>query len=315
MSGGPSRNTVLFAKTEASYGVDSVPTESANAIKVRSVSWAQEGLRMVDRPSVRGSLGMEQRIYGGELRKISIEVELKGSGTAGTAPEIAPLLRACALAETVVGATSVTYKPTSSTQESITIYLFEFGRKRHIMTGCRGTVSFEFNAGEVAVAKFEFVGHWTQPTDVTRPTPTYSAVVPKTAIAMSISIASVTTLVVRKFMFDTKSNVETGADIKATDGYGPTNITGRDVTGQVTFESELDSVIDVDSLMVAGTRFAFDSGVLGSTAGNRVRLTTPASSTYFMSTSPEQDAGIDMRTMDFGVDDSTPDQEISLIFT
>ena len=47
-------------------------------------------------------------IPGTRLGKISFKVENKGSGTAGTAPAIGKLLKACGFGETVVAVTSVT---------------------------------------------------------------------------------------------------------------------------------------------------------------------------------------------------------------
>jgi hypothetical protein len=51
---------------------------------------------MVQRPAIRGYIGDLQDIYGGQLAKLTMDVELKGSGTAGTAPELGVL--PCALA-------------------------------------------------------------------------------------------------------------------------------------------------------------------------------------------------------------------------
>src|SRR5688500_3176902 len=98
-------NEVILFKTETTYGVDPSPSAGSNAILVRNLAWSQEGLRMAERAAVRGSIGKLQSIYGGELRKVTFECEVKGSGSAGTAPEIAPLLRACGLGETLVAAT------------------------------------------------------------------------------------------------------------------------------------------------------------------------------------------------------------------
>lgn len=308
-------NEVILAKLEVTYGVDPSPTAGSNAILVRTPSWSQEGLRLAAREAIRGSIGKLQDVYGGELRKVSFECEVKGSGSAGTAPEIGPLLRACGMGETVVGSTSVTYKPVSTGHDSITLYFYEGGRKLHIMTGCRGTVSFSVEAGGLLLAQFEFTGHYTQATDVSQPTPTYNSTVPRTALSMALSLAGATNIIPRSFGFNLNNVIENSPAINAADGYGPTIITGRDVTGEIEIETELDSVIDIDQLLASGTRFAFDSGLLGSVAGNRARITTPASSTYVVATSPGEGNGLRLRTVSLKVDDSTPDTEVSCIFT
>ena len=43
--------------------------------------------------------------------EVTFEVEMAGSGTAGTAPAFGPLLKACGNSETIVTDTSVTYAP------------------------------------------------------------------------------------------------------------------------------------------------------------------------------------------------------------
>lgn len=308
-------NAVLLAKTETTYNTDSVPTAGTNAILVRNLSWAQEGLRMVDREAIRGSIGQLQKLYGGELRKVTFECEVKGSGAAGTAPEIGPLLEACGFEETIVGATSVTYKPESDVHESVTLYLFEVGRKRHIITGCRGTVSFSLEAGGILLAAFEFIGHLASISDQTQPTPNYNSTVPRTALGMTVAFNGVTAFVPRKWTLSPNNVLSPGMALNAADGYGPVDLTRRDVTGTLEIETELDSVLDVDALLAAGPRFAFSAGSLGSTAGNIVTVSTPASSTYVMGTAPGEDAGKGLRTIDFGVDDSTPNAEISLVYT
>ena len=309
---------VILAKTESTYNTDSVPTAGSNAILVRNVNWASAGLRMNERPAVRSSIGKLQRIHGGTLKSVSMEVEMKGSGTIGTAPEIGPLLTACGMSETVVAVTSVTYKPdsgNSTPHKSISMYFFEGGRKRHILTGCRGTVSFSLEAGGIMIASFVFTGHYTEPTDQSQPSPTYNSTVPRAVLGMVVALNGVTAIVAKSWSFALNNTIAMPPSIAATDGYGEILITDRDVTGEITIESELDSVLDVDALLSAGTRFAFASGTLGSSSGNRVALTTPASSTYATDTSLQEADGVQLRQIPLAVDDSTSDQEISLVFT
>lgn len=315
MSGGRISNEVILARTETTYGTDPTPSAATHAVLVRNPSWSQEGLRMNDRGAVRSSIGKLQRVYGGELRRITLECEVKGSGAAGTAPEIGPLLEACGLEETVVASTSVTYKPESTAHESVTIYFYEFGRKLHILTGCRGTVTFRAEAGGIVIAAFEFVGHWTQPTDASQPSPTYNSQVPRPVLGVTQTFNSVSSLIVASWEVSLNNVLAFNGSMSASDGYGPVTIAERDVSGSIVIESELDSVIDVDSLMVAGTRFAFSSGTIGSTAGNRVTFTTPSSSTYVTETSLGESNSVRMRNIGFAVDDSTPDAELSIAFT
>lgn len=307
-------NEVLLARTESTYGVDPVPAAATHAVLIRNANLSSEGLRLQDRAAIRGSLGQLQGVFGGRLARLTFECEIKGSGTAGTAPEIGPLLEACGMDETIVASTSVTYQPVSTGHESVTMYYYEGGRKRHILRGCRGNVSFSLEAGGIMLANFDFVGHYDEPTDQSQPTPTYNAQVPRAGLNMAVSLNGVTAIVPKSWQFNLNNTIAMPPSLVATDGYGDIILTERNVTGEIVIESELDSVLDLDALLSGGTRFAFASGTLGSVAGNRVALSTPASSTYVTDAALEDADGLRLRRVPLAVDDSTSDQEISLLF-
>lgn len=308
-------NEVILAKTEVTYNTDPTPVAATDAILIRNADMSSEGLRMNDRGAIRASIGQLQMVYGGQLKRLKFECEVKGSGAAGTRPEIASLIEACGFDETIVGATSATYTPESSTHESVTIYYFEGGRKRHILTGCRGTMTLRLEAGGILIAAFEFIGHHSSPTDQTLPTPTYNSTVPRAALSMAIAINGVSAIVAKSWEWNLNNTLATPPSIAAADGFGEVLITKRDVKGSILIESELVSVIDVDTLLSAGTRFAFASGTLGSVAGNRVVVSTPASSTYCTDTELQEADGLRLRNVPLAVDDSTANQELSIAFT
>src|SRR5436190_14700577 len=107
------RQQAIFAKIETTYGTYNAPA-GADAMQVANLQVnPASDLRWIDRTIIRGSLNPDKGVYGGALFEVSFDMELKGSGTAGTAPKLGAMLRACAMAETIVGGTSVTYKPTS----------------------------------------------------------------------------------------------------------------------------------------------------------------------------------------------------------
>jgi hypothetical protein len=306
-------NEVLYAKTEVTYGTDPTPT-TTDAILIRNPQLRSEGLRMNDRAAVRASLGQLQAIYGGTLKRLTFECEVKGSGTAGTAPEIGPLLEACGLEETIVADTSATYVPESAAHESVTLYYFEGGRKRHILTGCRGTVTFRLEAGGLLFAAFEFVGHYTEPTDQSIPSPSYDSAAPRAALGMAVAINGVTAIVAKSWEWMLNNTIALPPSIAAADGYGEIILTARDIRGSILIESELDSVLDVDTLLSGGTKFAFTSGTLGSVAGNRVVVSTPSSSTYVTDTELAEADGLRNRNVPLAVDDAVA-SSFSVAFT
>ncbi len=162
---------LLVAKIESTYGTDSTPGGGdavlATAIELSAME-GQDLERNLDKPY----LGNDGTIAVDLHSKIKFRVELQGSGTAGTAPAWSALIRACAFAETVSAATSVTYNPITSSHESISLYLM-IGNTRYVMKGARGNVAFILNASGIPYLEFEFTSLFTLPAEGTPPTPNY----------------------------------------------------------------------------------------------------------------------------------------------
>lgn len=152
------RREVILAKVETAYNWDAAPTAAANAVLVEEPSWSYEGARMVERASSAGTMAPKQSVFGGTLKTISFNAELKGSGSAGTAPEVGVLLRGCGMSQTIVASTSVTYEPASTGHESLTIYYYADGLL-YVLTGARGTVTGNLEAGNKGMLSFTFTGH------------------------------------------------------------------------------------------------------------------------------------------------------------
>ncbi len=168
------RNAAVLAKIETTYGTDAVPTGGANAILVSELSLQPMEMQTVDRALIRPFLGnseqMPTQIYNG----CEFSVELAGSGTAGTAPAIGPLLRACGFAETITPATSVAYAPISTGFESLSFYMNLDG-VLHKGLGARGTVSFSLKNNERPMARFKFTGLFVAVADAALPTVNFAA--------------------------------------------------------------------------------------------------------------------------------------------
>lgn len=151
------RNTAILAKIESTYGTDSVPTEGANAILVSNVTLNPLSAENVARDLVRPYLGASEQLVGVAHIELSFDVELAGSGAAGTAPAYGPLLRACGFAETVTAAVRTEYNLTTPVADSLSIYYFSDGAK-HVARGCRGNVSLKMGVKERPVLSFSFLG-------------------------------------------------------------------------------------------------------------------------------------------------------------
>lgn len=151
------RNTAILAKIETTYGTDAVPTEAANALLVSNVSINPLNAQNVPRDLVRPYLGGSEQLVGVSYVELGFEVELAGSGTAGTAPPYGPLLRACGFAETATASVRTEYNLVTPVADSVSIYYFSDGAK-HVARGCRGDVSIKLGVRERPVLAFKFLG-------------------------------------------------------------------------------------------------------------------------------------------------------------
>lgn len=304
------KRSVLLVKIESSYGVDPTPG-GTDAVLVENLTPSNEGLRMVERPAVRVNLEPLQSVYGGRLESRSFDVEVKGSGTAGTPPEIDELLRSCAMAVTNVPATSDTYKPASSSHESCTIYDYLDG-KRTILTGCRGNLTGAGEAGGVFKFSFTMTGHVAAETDIALASPTYDSTVPVALVSVPFSIGAYSAII-NALNFDMGNTVSMPPDISASDGYGEIQIVSRGITGSFDPENVLIATNDFKDDFISGTNLVLDTGVIGGTAGNKVQITLPA--VYYNDFSDGDRDGISTLEMPFAALESSGDDDISIIFT
>lgn len=274
-----SRNEVILAKIESTYGTDSSPAGS-DAVAVANVIQANvaESARFADRPVVRGgSIGKASPLFGGSLFGLQFDVEVKGQGALGVAPEWGPLLRSCGFAETIVASTSVEYEPTSTfgANSSCTIYYWQDGL-RYRLTGCRGNVTFRGTVGEVMILSFSMVGRKTagDPTDTALPTPTLDATVPPTFLAANFLSLDAYNPAFTELTFDMGLAISPGANANSANGYGEIRISERDVRGTIDPEMTLVATQDWIDDWETGTTVELEA-VLGTAGGNRITLNMP----------------------------------------
>lgn len=170
------RKALILAKIETTYGTDASPA-GANAINVSNLKIEPAKGTKKLRNLLTSDMSTSSGIITQKYQAVSFTMELKGSGTAGTAPECGPVLRACMMAEAINGVIDVSYTPVSASFESCTVWVNQDG-VLHKLVGCRGTWSIEVNAGDFPTIAVDLLGLYAGPTDAAALTPTYSAVVP-----------------------------------------------------------------------------------------------------------------------------------------
>ncbi|WP_445362051.1 hypothetical protein ACJJIQ_00020 (plasmid) [Microbulbifer sp. ANSA003] len=303
------KRELILAKVETEYGNDAAPTGAANAILVEEVGWSFAGARMVERKPVSPTLGALQGVFAGTLMEVTFNAELKGSGAAGTPPEIAPLLRACGLAETITAGTSVEYNLASEGHESITLYFYEDG-SLYKLTGVRGTWTPTLTTGEVGKVAFTLTGHVSGPTDAGLPVASYSDVVPPPVINMPFRVGGYAA-VISALSLEMGYTIATPTDISAENGYGEIVIVDREVTGSFDPEGTLVSAKNWVGEWQDGTTQAIETGIVGRTAGNRYSFSIPQA--WYKEIAPGDRDGL--RTYEIGFGAAGGDDALTLVFT
>ena len=307
-----SRKRLILAKTESTYGTDSSPTGAANAILVRNLEITPLQADTVTRDLIRPYLGNSDQLLAQTRVEVTFEVELAGSGAAGTAPAYGAVLKACGLSETVVATTSVTYAPVSASFSSVTIYFHNDGI-RHKVTGCRGTFELSAEVGQIPTISFTMTGIYNAPTDEALASPTYAnqaaplifkngntsnfSIFSYSGCLQSLSFQIANEVVYRELVGCTKESL----------------IVNRAPAGDVVIEAPTITAKDFFAI-ATGSSTGSISFQHGATAGNIVTFTTGQSDIANPSYS-DQD-GIQMLNLPYvAVPTSAGNDELSLVYT
>jgi hypothetical protein len=271
------RNRILLAKEESSYGVDPNPTVSSNAIEAKNIKVSYKGDKL-ERDNVRSNISPVSPVLGKRWAEITFDLELKGSGSAGVAGKIGDLLEACSMVESVDAGSSVIYKPTSSGQKSITIYLYDNDSASavlHKLTGAVGTFNLKATAGQYATLSFTFRGIYNAPTDVALPsTPTYEASTPPIVESCNFTLNGDSDLIVQELSLDLANEIVDRDDISSANAIKAFMITNRNPSGKFNPEAMLVASYDFWTDWASSTQRAM-SMVIGSVAGNKITITAP----------------------------------------
>ena len=155
--GRSTRKYAILAKLQPTAGVDSVPTGGANAMLVSNVQVNPLVANNVDRNLLRTYYGSSEQLIGSNYKELSFDVEICGGASAGSAPAWGPLLRGCAVAETLIAVTRADYTPVSAALEMLSIYCYVDGVE-HKLLDARGDCSLSMRVGEIPKFSFRFWG-------------------------------------------------------------------------------------------------------------------------------------------------------------
>ena len=309
-----SNRQVIAAKVEVTEGT-AIALAGADANNLIMEPKFEADVPMYERTFLDNSLSPQKAIATTRLARLSFKVECKGSGTAGTAPAVGKLLRACGFGETVVASTSVTYAPISDLTNipTLSIAIYKDGLRKAIK-GCRGNVKYSAKSGEPGMFEFEFVGVYDGTTDVAILTPSgVETTVPVSLLSATFSIASFAAFI-SQISFDMGNQLAPRGDINQASGYISTLLTKRNPKGSFDPEDELVATHDFYGRWLAGTTGALTWKHPGS-AGNIATFTVPAC--QYMKLGEGDRNGIAVLNSDFLMARNSigGDDELSVAFT
>lgn len=294
---------VLLAKVETVPGVDAAPVATTDAVRcgVVNPSLGNEELRRVD---LSQSISALKAQIGKKRLSFQITLDLKGSGTAGVAPDFGALLQACALKETVTGGVKVEYKPVSdeAPQKSCTIYLYMDGVVFKA-TMCRGNVDISTPAGALGAVTINMEGNFAAIEDAALPTATFQTSEPPQVQSAGLVFGAYADAVARGFSLSSGNTIATIDSVNSTDGRWGVRVTGRDPKWSSTINAVLEAtspfwgdLIDRDTRSISFT--------VGANAGNKVVFTMPTAS--INQNQPGSDAGVKTWALSGQACESTP---------
>jgi len=269
------RRTAVLVKPEAVSGVAEVPTGAANAIQVRNLNHTPIEMEVEDRELVRAYLGNSDKVIVAGWTKLDFEVELAGSGTAGTKPAWGVLMRTCGFGETD-GASDVVYAPIGTGFETATIYVNVDG-VLHKMPFCAGNVAFSLDARKIPFMRYSYTGLFLPVIDDPVPAAVYTAFkkpVPVNKANTTLSLHGVSA-VVENLQVDMKNEVAYRNLIN----HEGVSINDRKPDGSISLE--MTSVATKDWLSAIGNGATGALAMVhGTVAGNIVEIAAPTTQLF-----------------------------------
>lgn len=284
----------------------------ANAILVMNPKFTPNR-KVYDRENVAASLSPFAAIPGEYSATIEFDVELKGSGTAGTAPEFGKALLGCGFAETLVLNTSATYKPASASIGSYTVGLYMDG-KSYTIWGARGDVSLKLKNGSFGVLHFVFTGAGYAIADVALLTSGVSYQTTKPIAFIGSAIMTVDSVSAKVSNLEIKMNnkIQLREAPNKITGFISAIIAGRRPTMSFDPEEVLVATYDYFTKLGTGSLGTLSVALTGS-AGNITTITAPC--VQYIDIKPGERGGLATLGIDCLLSRNAGDDELVIAFT
>lgn len=265
------RKSVIQVALETTAGTD--PASGFSTLLTWDIEPSING-EVLKREILRDTLSPISHVVGLKDIGVTFNSELKSGGGAGTVPEMDLLLQGCGFASAAhSGTADIVYSLVSNetSLKTVSLYIFKDGNK-HKVTGARGTVKFNMEAGKYGVCEWDFKGKYNAVIAATSPgTSSAGTVIPPIIYNSSFQIGGFSPVCSRAAI-DLANNVVRRDDLNAAAGVDSFRITGREPK----LEFDADAVVESSNPFWgdwAGDVVATYSIVAGSgTAGKEVQL-------------------------------------------
>lgn len=300
----------LAAEVEVNEGVAETPA-GADAFLASNITFNPE-IEMTDRENVSASLSRWGAVAGARKAMMEFDIELKGSGAAGTAPAAGRLLRACGFGENIVSQTSVTYAPASAGVVSLTIGFYNDG-VRYLMQGARGNFSLKLEKGKPGILHFSFTGSDFTVTDTAMLTTgvSYETTAPRPYTGATFTIDSYAAQV-GSLEFNMNNEVALREDLTAPSGHRFAVITGRRPTLSIDPQMVTVAAYDFFGKWRSGSEGVLSIALTGQ-AGNNCAISAPK--VQYTGARLDDKSGQRTLGIDCALNRNAGDDEISIVFT
>ncbi len=254
-----------------------------------------------------GVSGIQRSVISG------LVIEIAGSGTAGSAPNIDALYEACGLKGTNDPGVSEIYAHDAAiSHTAVTLEAYQGDTIQQDLASGAGNLVITGTPGLPLMASFDLNGIWTEPTEDSNATVLATSADAPIFKASTMTLAS-DSLAWRSFELNLNNEVVERPDASATEGIAPPLITN--INYRITLVAEVPDAFSTANYWTtwqAATKMAF-SMVVGGTAGNIITQTADV----YHAAAPafSWDGGIQLVTLDLEVSELADDNQYALAFT
>lgn len=267
------RKKLLRIKAELTPGVEDMAGTWLDVIAF-GVEWDPIAGEMYILEEDKPGYGSDPESLVGNHSMLSCKVYCSGSGTAGTAPRQAALLKACNYVETLSVGVDARYERDDASTATVTIG-FRQGLTFQKVLGCKGMVDFESKKKTNPVLSFAFKGAYQAPTAIASiPALDRTGWVKSVPFNKANVLCSIGGVVVGLHEIMVKGGQK--VEFYEHSEEESTSIEDAKVRYDMLIEEPELATLDVQARIVAGTEGAF-SYVHGLTAGNIFELASTRS--------------------------------------